>query len=245
MNFIPRVLRFLFSLVIVVLFVITFFITIPIYFFIFTFFKKARAAVIAHQLTRYWGRTLFIIFLIRIKIKNKNLIDPKKTYVFVANHQSFLDIPAYTVACSNTLRFLAKVELTKAPLLGYVIKNLYISVDRKDKMARVKSMENMMDSLKDGVSVFICPEGTRNRTDKPLLDFHDGAFRLGIESQLPIAVLTLQDSKKLLSPSRPFELSPGILHGIWSKPIDTKGMTMEDLSRLKEMAKNLMLENLK
>ena len=245
MNFIIRMLRFLFTLVISIFFTITFFITIPCYFIIFSFYKGKKAAVVAHRLTRYWGKSLFILFMVRLKIKNKHFIDPKQTYVFVANHQSFLDIPAYTIACNNTLRFLAKVELTKAPLLGYVIKNLYISVDRKDKLARIKSMENMMNSLKEGVSVFICPEGTRNRTDKPLLDFHDGAFRLAIESQLPLAVLTLVDSKRLLSPSRPFELSPGTIHCTWSKPIDTKGMTMDDLSRLKEQARRLMMESLK
>jgi 1-acyl-sn-glycerol-3-phosphate acyltransferase len=245
MNFILRFLRIIFSLIVGVIFIISFFIVIPFYFLIFTFYKKEKSAVIAHRLTRYWGKALFIIFLIRLKVKNREYINQKQTYVFISNHQSFLDIPAYTIACKNTLRFLAKAELTKAPLLGYVIKNLYISVDRKDKAARIKSMENMMNSLKDGVSVFICPEGTRNRTEKPLLDFHDGAFRLAIESQLPLAVYTLQDSKKHLSPERPFELLPGTIHSVWSKPIETKGMTAADLPRLKEAARNLMLASLK
>ncbi len=245
MKFIIRLLRFVFTLIAGIFFILSFFVVIPCYFFVFTFYKKDKASVIAHRLTRYWGKMLFILFLIRVKVKNKDFINPKQTYVFIANHQSQLDIPAYTVACKNTLRFLAKAELTKAPLLGYVIRNLYISVDRKNKEARIKSMENMMRSLKEGVSVFICPEGTRNRTDKPLLDFHEGAFRLAIESQLPLAVLTLQDSKKLLSPERPLELSPGTIHCTWSKPVDTKGMTMDELPRLKEVARELMLVSLR
>jgi 1-acyl-sn-glycerol-3-phosphate acyltransferase len=182
--------------------------------------------------------------LTRIKIKNRNYIDPKQTYVFIANHRSFLDIPAYAVSCKNSIRFLAKIELTKIPLLGYVIKKLYISVDRKDKEARKQSLENMMNSLKEGISVFICPEGTRNRTEKPLLDFRDGAFRLAIESQLPLAVLTVKGADKLLSPKRPLELSPGTIECIWSKPIVTTGMTMDDMEKLKETARQLMLASL-
>ena len=169
------------------------------------------------------------------------MIDPSQTYVFIANHQSFLDIPAYAIACNNSIRFLAKVELTKIPLLGYVIRKIYITVDRKDKAARLKSIENMLDSLREEISVFICPEGTRNRTEKPLLDFHDGAFRLAIESQLPLAVLTVKGAEKLLSPLRPLELSPGTITCVWAKPIATSGMNIDDLPRLKEEARNLML----
>lgn len=244
MTFMIRLLRFIFTLIVGIFFILSFFVVLPFYFLIFTFYKKERAAVIAHRLTRYWGKSLFILFLIRVKVKHKEFIDPKKTYVFISNHQSQLDIPAYTVACTNTLRFLAKVELTKAPLLGYVIRNLYISVDRKNKEARIKSMENMMHSLKEGVSVFICPEGTRNKTSKPLLDFHEGAFRLAIESQFPLAVLTVNNTAKLLSPLHPLELSPGVIYCTWSKPIETKGMTMNDLPLLKELARELMLVSL-
>jgi 1-acyl-sn-glycerol-3-phosphate acyltransferase len=245
MHFVFRILRILFTVYAALFFILTFFIVIPCYFIIFSFFSKEKAPAIAHRITQFWGKILFIFFFIRVKVKNKKFIDPKQTYVFVANHQSQLDIPAYTIACKNTLRFLAKVELTKAPLLGYVIRNLYITVDRKDKEARNRSMENMKRSLREGISVFICPEGTRNKTDQPLLDFRDGAFRLAIESQLPLAVLTLRNSGKLLSPHRPFEMSPGVIQCIWSEPVVTVGLTMDDLEMLKEKTRILMIANLK
>jgi 1-acyl-sn-glycerol-3-phosphate acyltransferase len=245
MNFIVRFFKIIFTIVAGTLFILTFFIFVPCYFLVFTFSPEKKAAVIAHRLSQLWARTLFRLFFIRTKVKNKSFIDPKQTYVFVANHRSQLDIPAYAISCKNSFRFLAKVELTKVPLLGYVVRKLYIPVDRKDKAARAKSIENMMNSLKEGISVFICPEGTRNRTDKPLLDFHDGAFRLAIESQLPLAVLTVKGAEKLLTPLRPLELSPGTIHCIWSKPIVTYGMTLDDLPDLKENARNLMLGNLK
>ncbi len=240
-----RFFKVLFTIFAALFFIVTFFIFVPVYFLIFTFFPDKKAAHIAHGLSRIWAKTLFTVFLVRARVKNKNYIDPKQTYVFVANHQSQLDIPSYALSCKNSFRFLAKIELTKIPLLGYVIRRLYIPVDRKDKIARAKSIENMKNSLREGISVFICPEGTRNRTDQPLLDFHDGAFRLAIESQLPLAVLTVKGAEKLLTPLRPLELSPGVIHCIWEKPIQTSGMTMADLPKLREQARNLMLGNLK
>ena len=116
--------------------------------------------------------------------------------------------------------------------------------DRKDKNDRARSMEAMKQSLRDGVSIFICPEGTRNTTRAPLLDFRDGAFRIAIEAQVPIAVLTVINAEKLLSPLRPIELRPGTVEMVWSEPIPTKGMTMADIDRLKQLARDKMLQNL-
>jgi 1-acyl-sn-glycerol-3-phosphate acyltransferase len=69
-----------------------------------------------------------------------------------------LDIPAYAAACSNSFRFLSKAELAKIPLLGYVIKNLYITVNRTDRSDRSKSIERMKETIDEGLSVFLAPE---------------------------------------------------------------------------------------
>lgn len=230
-----RFFKSIFGLWAVIIFTISLIVSGLLYFFIFTFIANERAPHLAHLLvSRTWARFLFISFGIRLKVKNENLLDPHKTYVFAANHRSMLDIPAYALSCHHTFRFLAKAELMKIPMLGYIIRKLYISVDRKNKDARAKSMENMNRSLRDGISVFICPEGTRNKTEEHLLNFHDGAFRLAISAQVPLAALTILNSGKLLSPNRPIELSPGTLECIWSTPIETTGMTEIDIPSLKQ-----------
>ena len=242
--FFIRGIRFIYGMLAAVLFAVSLILVVPVYFIVFSFFPQKRAPHIAHKISRAWAKIFYIIFLIRVKTNGKQLIDDTKTYVFISNHLSQLDIPAYAIACKNTIRFLAKIELTKIPLMGYIIRKLYLSVDRSSKEARSQSMLNMQKSLQEGISVFICPEGTRNRTSQPLLDFKDGAFRLAIKAQVPLAVLTVLDSQKLLSPLRPVELAPGTIHAIWDKPIDTTGMTEDDLPALKEKARALMLAHL-
>lgn len=239
-----RALRFLYGILAATLFAVSLLVVVPVYFVLFSVVPERKAPHVAHKVSRAWARIFYMLFFIRVKIKNHHVIDEKKTYVFVANHLSQLDIPAYAIACKNTIRFLAKIELTKIPLMGYVIHKLYLSVDRSSKEARSQSMLNMRKSIEEGVSVFICPEGTRNRTGQPLLDFKDGAFRLAIQAQVPLAILTILDSQKLLSPLRPVELAPGTIHAIWDKPIDTTGMTEDDLPSLKEKARGLMLKHL-
>jgi 1-acyl-sn-glycerol-3-phosphate acyltransferase len=217
-----------------------------LYFFIFSFLPAAKAPHIAHRkVSRNWAGILFILFGVRVVIKNKSVLKANQVYVFAANHRSMLDIPAYALSCSHTFRFLAKAELTKIPVLGYIIRHLYISVDRKNKAARAKSMENMQGSLEEGISVFICPEGTRNKSDAPLLPFHDGAFRLAIAAQVPLAVLTILNSGELLSPKHPLMLKPGRIYCVWAEPVDTKGMTEADIPMLRERVRAIMETELK
>ncbi|MEO6883984.1 MAG: lysophospholipid acyltransferase family protein [Bacteroidia bacterium] len=222
----------------------SFVIIIPCYFFVFTFVPKKDAPYLGHKVSRFWAKFVYFFLLIRVKISGMEKINPSKTYVFIGNHQSQLDVPIYALACENTVRFLAKAELTKVPFLGYIIKKLYVSVDRNDRKDRSKSIEIMKRTLNENISIFLCPEGTRNRTKEPLLDFKDGAFRLAIDAQIPLAVLTIIDSKKHHSPMRPLELLPGTIKAIWETPIETKGMTQDDLPALKEQARQLMLKNL-
>lgn len=173
-------------------------------------------------------------------------IKPGQSYVFVCNHRSQLDIPLFARACVNTFRFLSKEEVTKIPLIGYVVKRLYITVDRKNKEDRAKSFIKMQDSLlKEKISMVIFPEGTRNRTSEPLIDFKDGAFRLAIDTQLPIAVLTILNSAEFSPANKFMQLKPGTLKAIWTEPISTINMTPEDVPRLKEQVKQRILEVLK
>jgi 1-acyl-sn-glycerol-3-phosphate acyltransferase len=244
MNFISRLLRVIFTIYCTIFFLISFPIVIPIYFLVFNLFPKDKAPHIAHAISRLWARYLMIVFMINLKIENRDYINEQQTYIFVSNHRSMLDIPIYALACTNTFRFLSKAELGKVPLLGYVIRKLYITVNRKDKHDRSKSLEKMLASLKEGISVFLAPEGTRNTSSEKLLPFKEGAFRLAITSQLPVAILTIRDSQKLLAPARPFEMCPGKIVCRWSQPISTIGMTEKDLPLLIELVRNAMMKDL-
>ena len=244
MSFLKKIFCTLFAVYALVFTMITVIIVVPVYVCIFNFFSGARAPHAAHRVSQVWARVLFIAFLIRVKVRGSELIDKNRSYVFISNHRSQLDIPLLARSCRNTFRFLAKAELTKIPLLGYIIKNLYLTVKRKDAHDRQRSMEKMKRSLEEGISIVIYPEGTRNRTDAPLLDLRDGAFRLAIEAQVPLAVLTIQNMTARNSARDPFMLCPGTVHAAWAEPIDTRGMTEADLPALKEKARIIMMGNL-
>ncbi|HSY77265.1 MAG TPA: lysophospholipid acyltransferase family protein [Bacteroidia bacterium] len=245
MSIIFKISKTIFAVYAILIVVLSLFIVIPCYLIVFNFYSKKQAPFSAHKISRFWAKLLFICFFIRVDIKGKEHIHPEQAYVFVCNHRSQLDIPLFARACVNTFRFLSKIEVTKIPLIGYVVKKLYITVDRNDRNDRVKSIEKMKYSLlEEKISVILFPEGTRNTTEQPLIGFKDGAFRLAIETQLPIAILSILNTKEFL-PANKLELKPGTIHAIWNEPIETKGLTEEDIPMLKETVKQLLLKNLR
>ncbi|MCU0435351.1 MAG: 1-acyl-sn-glycerol-3-phosphate acyltransferase [Bacteroidia bacterium] len=242
-----RILRVLFGIYAILIFLASLLVFPLLYALVFLLFSDTKAPHIAHRIiSRVWAHYLHFFFFQPIRVKNREVLDPDAAYVFIANHRSQLDIPLFAVACKNTFRFLAKAELAKVPLMGYVIKKLYITVNRKDVADRNRSIEKMKHSLDDGVSVFICPEGTRNRKEDPIVsDFRDGAFRLAILAQRPLAVLTVFNTADKLHPNRPFEMSPGTLYARWSEPIATTGLTVEDIPALRERIHRQMTEDIR
>jgi len=244
-NILVQILMTLFGLYAVLIVIVSFFIVIPSYFFVFWFVPADKAPFQAHKISRFWAGFLLTCYFIRVDVKGKNLIKPEQPYVFVCNHRSQLDIPLFARACVNTFRFLSKIEVTKIPLMGYIVGRIYITVDRKSKEDRAKSIIKMQDSLlKEKISVVLYPEGTRNRTNKPLIDFKDGAFRLAIDTQVPIAVLTILNSAEF-SPAHKFmQLKPGTLKAVWTEPISTQNMTHRDIPRLKEEVRQRILQTL-
>lgn len=216
----------------------------PLYFIVFRFTDRSKAPHRAHALSRNWAFFLFRAFFIRYRLNTRYAPRKEGVYVLVANHRSFIDIPAYALSSCNTVRFLSKEELTWIPVIGYVIRRLYITVNRADHRDRQRSLEKMLRSLKDGISVFLAPEGTRNTGSAPLLPFKDGAFRLAIAAQCPIGILVLHNAQTILSTLRPLEMRPGTLYGEWLPEIDTRGMTEKDIALLKIKVYSAMEEAL-
>ncbi|MBL7927019.1 MAG: 1-acyl-sn-glycerol-3-phosphate acyltransferase [Bacteroidia bacterium] len=196
-----------------------------------------------HFVSSWWAKIYYSLIFIRIQIANHNMHAGSGVHVFVCNHRSLLDVPVWAYACMQPVRFLSKAELTKVPVFGYVLKRVYITVDRADKTDRLKSINKMKKTLDQGVSIFLAPEGTRNRSNKVLLDFKEGAFRLAVTAQVPIGILTLYNTDKLLSPSKLFSMQPGTIYGEWTVSVPTKGLTENDIPELKQRCMQIMETN--
>jgi 1-acyl-sn-glycerol-3-phosphate acyltransferase len=187
-------------------------------------------------------RIFFPLVGILLRVHNRDLISSQQTYIIISNHRSALDFIANPVAFQGIYKFLAKKELARIPLLGFLVKRLCILVDRRNPASAAKSMDWLRKTLEDGYSIFVYPEGTRNRTSHALGPFYSGAFRLALELQVPIAVMTLQNVHNRSAKARALDLWPGVLHIKWSGIIDPK--SYKDQAQLQDAARRLMERDL-
>ena len=215
------------------MFVITMLIALPLVV-LGSFFGKIRGGNFIYKVCKAWGYTWYFF----IGIRHKNIYevphDVNGTYIFVANHSSYMDIPPIVVAMQQPVRVLGKYEMVKFPVFGYIYKRAVILVDRRDPERRARSVRQLKAALRKHVSIFIFPEGTFNETGAPLKSFYDGAFRIAIETQTAIKPILFVDAVDRLHYKSIFTLTPGKCRVIFLEEIQVNGLVMEDLPILKQ-----------
>jgi 1-acyl-sn-glycerol-3-phosphate acyltransferase len=216
------------------------------YFVIFNFCSSSKAKGYAFIVTKYWGKSLLGAMLVRLSSEGiEKLNGQTGSHIIVSNHASIVDIPVCMSTAPIPFSFLAKIEVDKLPIIGYLARNMHVYVNRKSLLSRQQTYKRMEEHLNEGHSIHIYAEGTRNKSEALLQEFYNGAFKLAIQTQRPIAVLTICNSANVSTPKAPFLACPAQVHCIWDEPISTKGMTIEeDLDYLKSIVYDRILYNL-
>ncbi len=163
----------------------------------------------------------------------------KNKYVFVANHISYFDIPEMLIGIKQPVRILGKKGPDKIPIFGYYYRKSTVMVDRTSNESRAKSINLLKHYLEKGISILVCPEGTFNMTNKPLLPFYDGAFKLAIETQTNIKPLLILDTFNTLHYSGA-AIRNGISRMVYLEEINVQGLTTNDLEAVKQKTITVM-----
>jgi len=164
-----------------------------------------------------------------------------KSYIYVCNHTSFLDIPGICLTIPGEFRPLAKKELLKIPVFGWIAQSAAIIVDRSSGESRKKSMDKLKRIKLEGLSILIFVEGTQNRTKEVLQPFKDGAFRIAIDTQEPILPMVVVGAGPLMPPGR-LQMKPGKVKVVVAPEISTNGLTYNDIPNLKRQTFEVMKE---
>ena len=201
---------------------------------IFLFCQRVAWKKYASKLVQFWSYIFFPAIFLRIKVRYDFKPEPKKVYVFCANHFSYFDIPILVYLIKNQFSFLGKNAMARIPLFGYMYKKLHILVDRSDRGSRVASLTKAIRALQAGRSVAIFPEGGITSKEFPYMShpLKDGALQMAIQQQVPIVPISLMNNYHLLSET--MILRPGVVHVTIHQPIETQGKTLDDLPDLKQ-----------
>ena len=192
------------------------------------------------RFSRMWMALYFPLSLIKVKITGKENFQQGENYIVVCNHNSFMDVPLSSPGIPGANKTIAKVEMSRIPLFGIIYKRGAVLINRKDENSRKESYQKMKDVLNMGIHMCIYPEGTRNKTDQPLKSFHDGAFRLSMETGKKIIPAIIRGTKEMLPTNKTFYFWPGKISMQFLQPIDPRAFN--DLNALKEHVYNTMLD---
>ena len=191
-----------------------------------------KAGVAQHALARIWARILLRLAFTSSSATGVEKLDPNGTYVLVANHASFLDIPVILSALPMEIRFFAKKGLFSIPFLGWHIRRSgHLEVARGDARASLKSMLEGARLIRERrISVVVFPEGGRS-PDGVIRPFIEGAAYIAIKAGVPVVPVGLVNTRGVL-PMGTLLLRGGAVEIHVGDPIETSHMTPKDRAEL-------------
>jgi 1-acyl-sn-glycerol-3-phosphate acyltransferase len=192
------------------------------------------------RIIRVWSRIWLVASRTDLVVEGQDNIDPDRSYIVVANHLSALDIMACLLAVPLPIRFLAKKELFRIPVLAQGMRMVgIIEVDREARGAVHTDVNRQSRELiEKGRSLIIYAEGTRPRNGvmKP---FKKGAFTMAITSGLPVLPLSIHGSYQAWPPAKPLARG-GSIRVIIDKPIETEGLSTSDTGELRDQVREVI-----
>ena len=180
------------------------------------------------RLLNVWSSWFLRIPPVRVEASGLEKIDPNERYVVVSNHLSLFDIPLLMHGLPFPGRFLSKKEVFRIPLVGLAMRTVgIIEINRERGGSSRQAINNGVKvAAERGYSLLIFPEGTRS-TDGEMLPFHKGAFRIAIDSGLPLLPVVIEGTGRINEPgSKVFFPGRATLRVL--DPIATADMTNKD-----------------
>jgi 1-acyl-sn-glycerol-3-phosphate acyltransferase len=192
--------------------------------------ELSRAAI--DERARWFGRRVVELLDIQLDARGAELVAPGRAYVYMSNHQSHLDIPLlYATLPSPTVRMLAKKELFRIPFWGRGLRAAeFVEVDRANHERARRSIDQAAGLIRDGVSIYLAPEGTRSR-DGRIGALKKGGFHLALGTGAPIVPVAVSGTldilprgSRVMHTGRPVRVRIGA-------PIPVAGRDLEGLMR--------------
>lgn len=167
-------------------------------------------------------------------------VSPGTSYIITPNHQSNADILALISMLPVKFRWVVKKELLIIPLFGWALARTgAVPLNRKDRAESINKLQEAAGSkFRGGWSVLIYPEGTRS-SDGNLQDFKKGAFMMAVQTGITILPVTCNGAFKVL-PRDTIFFRPGHITLTFGDPIETAGLTVNDIPQLMEKTRQEM-----
>ena len=181
-------------------------ISIPLYLIeaVIRLFQKMAAAKIAQVIVKIFFTTVLFMSGAKKEIIGREKVPAGTPVLYAANHRSFYDIILAYATVPTQTAFVSKMEIKKFPCVAqwmYFLNCLFM--DRSDLKQQMNVIKTCISQVKDGYSIYIAPEGTRNATDT-LLPFKEGSMRIATKTNIPIVPICIMNTETIFENHLPW-----------------------------------------
>ena len=219
------------------------FISIPQYIYvnIVGIFNPRKKIEISQRCVRRYFKIQLATCRVKVVATGMENVPTDEAVLFISNHRSFFDIVALYATLPVTAGFISKKEIKKIPSLGIWMKYLQcLFLDREDKRASMQTIIQAIENIKNGQSMFIMPEGTRNKTPD-LLPFKKGSFKIAEKANVKIVPVGIVNSDDVFEKQFP-RIKSGTIYVHYGKPIDLPNMDKEQKKEINVIAQDRVQE---
>ncbi len=179
----------------------------------------------------------------KITVIGEENVPKDRPVLYISNHRSYYDIILTYYRVPRQTGYIAKDGMAKIPSFSTWMKYLNCQfLDRKDIKKGMQVIKNAIELINNGISVHVCPEGTRNRTDEIMLPFHDGTFKIAERTGCTIIPITVTNTEALYEKNKKWHIHSAHVIIEYGKPIETADMTKEERKKLSAMTREIILD---
>lgn len=222
-------------------------ISIPLFLILFVvgMMNARNKAVLSQKIVINLGfRPILFISGVKLTVKGKENILNDRAALYVFNHKGFFDILACYTTAPYPTAFISKVEIGKVPMVSRWMKYMNcLFLEREDIKKGLQTILEGIELLKNGTSVYIAPEGTRNAGEE-LLEFHEASFKLAEKSKCPIVPVALNNTDAVFERHLPWIHKAHVIIE-YCEPIYMETLEREERKKVGKMVRGILSEKVK
>ncbi len=180
----------------------------------------------------------------KVTVLGRENIPKDRSALFIGNHRNIFDIIATYPHMPRITGYVAKDTLNSIPVFNVWARNIHcLFFNRNDLKEGMKMILNGIAMLKKGESVFVFPEGTRNKNEQelPLLPFHDGSFRMAVKSGCPVVPVAITNMAAVWDGHSP-RITPAHIIIEYGVPVETASLSKDQQKKIGSHVRELLEE---
>lgn len=206
-------------------------------------FNRRAADLSSLRIVQWAFKVMIWLSGVRLVISGRENIPADTPVLYIANHRSYFDIIIGYSQCPGLTGFISKDAMAKIPILKIWMERLYcLFLNREDPRDGMRMILTAISYVKEGVSMWIFPEGTRAK-GKEMLPFRDGSFKIATKTGCPIIPVAFTNTADILENHMP-QIKKTTVYMTYGSPIYPDSLEGDDRKHIGPYVQNIIREML-